>query len=615
MNVYDFDETIYNGDSTIDFYLYCLKSNIKLLKYLPKQIKSILLFKLKKIDRTEMKENFFCFLKDVDIEKSVESFWKQKEESQKIKNRLFNIKKNFIANFLVIISWCAFYAVSTKEFATLNFIIELVAVILWAGFSKSFLGELKKSSKYVKILSMFSSLGISFFYIKKMSGFKNHFLNLEMSPILRNIILFTLVMPFFITVYMKIYTYILNNLKKIRKETSKIEKIAGISIFILLSIFMISTLCRSKAFYCEPMQYDAVYTSDSIFLLNFSNAWIDFDHVENDIRQPLFGVFASPFVLPFYLIAVIISYIIPLSFTFVNAVAVGMGNITLLVLSAYILASLVEKGKKRIIFLIFYISTFSPLLFTIMLEQYNAGLFWLLLLLYMVINKVKDKNLAFIASTGSLLTSGITFPLIIFERKRIKKVFKKTIELGIYSVMVMFLMNRGSIIFGIVDNVKNVMNFTGNELDVIYKLKQYTYFVLNSFISCHTSVINDTWQTAEIFDFCWIGVAILVILVISFIITPKEKINIFSFCWLSFSILLLVVVGWGNAENGLILYSLYFSWAFVVLLYNFTKNIFDIIKCSNTFYYFITIASIVMLFFNLYKINQMISFYSNLVIK
>lgn len=25
MNVYDFDKTIYDGDSTIDFYLYCVK--------------------------------------------------------------------------------------------------------------------------------------------------------------------------------------------------------------------------------------------------------------------------------------------------------------------------------------------------------------------------------------------------------------------------------------------------------------------------------------------------------------------------------------------------------------------------------------------------------------
>ena len=25
MNVYDFDQTIYHGDSTVDFYLYCVR--------------------------------------------------------------------------------------------------------------------------------------------------------------------------------------------------------------------------------------------------------------------------------------------------------------------------------------------------------------------------------------------------------------------------------------------------------------------------------------------------------------------------------------------------------------------------------------------------------------
>lgn len=32
MNVYDFDKTIYDGDSTIDFYFYCSK-NIQKLYY------------------------------------------------------------------------------------------------------------------------------------------------------------------------------------------------------------------------------------------------------------------------------------------------------------------------------------------------------------------------------------------------------------------------------------------------------------------------------------------------------------------------------------------------------------------------------------------------------
>ena len=32
VNTYDFDKTIYNGDSTIDFYIFCLKKEITIIK-------------------------------------------------------------------------------------------------------------------------------------------------------------------------------------------------------------------------------------------------------------------------------------------------------------------------------------------------------------------------------------------------------------------------------------------------------------------------------------------------------------------------------------------------------------------------------------------------------
>lgn len=35
MNVYDFDKTIYYGDSTADFYLFCLKRHKKILTLAP----------------------------------------------------------------------------------------------------------------------------------------------------------------------------------------------------------------------------------------------------------------------------------------------------------------------------------------------------------------------------------------------------------------------------------------------------------------------------------------------------------------------------------------------------------------------------------------------------
>ena len=35
MNVFDFDETIYRGDSTRDFVIFCMKRHKKALLYLP----------------------------------------------------------------------------------------------------------------------------------------------------------------------------------------------------------------------------------------------------------------------------------------------------------------------------------------------------------------------------------------------------------------------------------------------------------------------------------------------------------------------------------------------------------------------------------------------------
>lgn len=76
MNVYDFDQTIYKGDSTLDFYFFCMKRHPKILISLPCQIKGIFLYGLKKIDKTRFKELFFSFLKyvpKIDIE--IEKFW------------------------------------------------------------------------------------------------------------------------------------------------------------------------------------------------------------------------------------------------------------------------------------------------------------------------------------------------------------------------------------------------------------------------------------------------------------------------------------------------------------------------------------------------------------
>ena len=49
MNVYDFDNTIYNGESAIDFFVYFMKRDPRLIAYIPKVIVALLKYKARKI--------------------------------------------------------------------------------------------------------------------------------------------------------------------------------------------------------------------------------------------------------------------------------------------------------------------------------------------------------------------------------------------------------------------------------------------------------------------------------------------------------------------------------------------------------------------------------------
>lgn len=75
-NLYDFDKTIYDGDSSKDFILFCFKKNKYLFKNIFKFSLNFIKYLIKKITITEFKESVFSFLKDIkDIDQLVSEFW------------------------------------------------------------------------------------------------------------------------------------------------------------------------------------------------------------------------------------------------------------------------------------------------------------------------------------------------------------------------------------------------------------------------------------------------------------------------------------------------------------------------------------------------------------
>ena len=84
MNIYDFDKTIYDGDSTIDFYLFLVKRHPSLLKYLPRQGFAFAKYIFGFINKTRFKEIFYCFLNGIkDIDSEVDRFWSANEHKIK----------------------------------------------------------------------------------------------------------------------------------------------------------------------------------------------------------------------------------------------------------------------------------------------------------------------------------------------------------------------------------------------------------------------------------------------------------------------------------------------------------------------------------------------------
>lgn len=85
VNLYDFDGTIYDGDSTLDFFFYCLKKKKKIIRYLPIQTFYTFLYFIKIVPKKRWKETFFKFLKDFNnIDGVVNDFWQL--NFRKIKN-------------------------------------------------------------------------------------------------------------------------------------------------------------------------------------------------------------------------------------------------------------------------------------------------------------------------------------------------------------------------------------------------------------------------------------------------------------------------------------------------------------------------------------------------
>lgn len=216
------------------------------------------------------------------------------------------------------------------------------------------------------------------------------------------------------------------------------------------------------------------------------------------------------------------------------------------------------------------------ILFSFVAEQYIIGLFYLILTIYVWYYKLIEINYLYIGAVGTLLTSDILFSFI-SRFKNIKNWFYNIFKCFIAFLIIMIITGQILEFYSAIIQFEKFISWSGEKILFIYKLYQFIYFVRSIFIAPKGNIliINKfpLYRLIEVNYIDIFGLIILLLCIVSYILNRKEKFVNISFLWLIFSFFILCLLGWGTAENGLILYSLYFSWAYIVLIFKLIDKV------------------------------------------
>ena len=177
-------------------------------------------------------------------------------------------------------------------------------------------------------------------------------------------------------------------------------------------------------------------------------------------------------------------------------------------------------------------------------------------------------------------------------------------------IFITTLLVAGKFIY--VQKISEFTVFFGN-MNFYERFIQYSGFIQNCFTDIGSKYYGIVyplrgWQLIQATSINIIGIILLVLAVVGFIVTRKRKESKISIFWIVFSFIILCLIGYGTTENGLTLYTLYFGWAFIILIYHFFEWLFTKIKIyEKTFDIFVYIVAGGLLLYNLYSIYDMIS--------
>lgn len=342
---------------------------------------------------------------------------------------------------------------------------------------------------------------------------------------------------------------------------------------VVLLFALILVYYYTFAFFMGKEVYDVLFTTDS-GAIYAQDCFLNFTSTENDLRQPYFALLG----LPFGMVATVVSWILPwLSHPYAIGIEFAQGMAILFM--GYLLADIVgAHGREKYVVLAGFVLCFSQLFFLLLVEQYVVGTFYLLCTVFLLKHRSRLATPVCALSAGGMLTSLALAPWCVFQGEKGRSAPTALLDAlkqclcGIGFILLFFAVSGQIVQLDPAYISERIQLYTGfsENVDFFDRLCQYTNFTANLFLPSHSE-----WSFSGYFHYSLIapaslrieGVVLLLLAVAAFVLCRKERAAWLCGYWILFSLLLFLVVGYGTAENGLILYSHYFAWSFLGLYY------------------------------------------------
>ncbi len=493
--------------------------------------------------------------------------------------------------------------------------ISLLLLLLVSTQINDIFYPIKKNPIPVTAFAALSALGVCLrygtygqAYLASLPGLQGMLPHLPLVSIVLSVLAFAF--PF-ITI-----SYLFLRLGTFLKETeffsssTKAEWMIYGGIAVGLVVLSTGVFLSSQAFYGTLIPYDVIYTGDSPMLVQ-NDVYLSLTYAENDLRQPLFALFAAPFMGAPYAIGRLLSLPLTGMAIWQNAMQVLM----LVFANCLLVKAMGLTRTSRVAFMLLLSATYAQLLSVLMMEQYIVAYFWLAFYLYSVCVGKKGKGLFLWGAGGSLLTSLALLPTVSSHHslQKCKTWLGDVIKCGVGFLLLLLAFGRFDVLYSLSDKITSLDRFTGKTVSFGDKVYQYFSFVGDCFRAPDAGVDTTTfshtsWQLRPVTTVAWLGVVILLLSAISVAWNRKRKVCRLAALWIVLSLAMLLFLGWGTKENGLILYALYFGWSFFVLLFALVEKIGEKLKMP-LFVPIVTGACLLLLaFLNVPAIAELVRF-------